>query len=171
MSLWKKILLGFGALVLALVVSFVTVIGPWPVYSSGFEGTRYFNKALAAIDDNVTESAITTTPGRLQAGWGKAIITPEIGTPLAGYGDRKGAPSTGVHDDLYVKALALSDGQDTVVIVGADILLVPPNVADLVREQVGAETPLTPNDLYFGASHTHCSLGAFGPGIAAYVTG
>ena len=28
--------------------------------------------------------------------------------PLAGYGDRKGKPSTGVHDSIFVKAVALN---------------------------------------------------------------
>ena len=30
--------------------------------------------------------------------------------PLAGYGDRNGKPSTGVHDSIFVKAVALKTG-------------------------------------------------------------
>jgi len=167
----KRILLGIVLFVLVVAGLFLTFIGPWPVYSSSFEGTEYYTKDLAAIDKNAAESQITDTPGPLKVGWGVAIMTPPHGTPMAGYGARKGAPSTGAHDDLYVKAIAFSDGVDTAVIVGADMLLVPPNVADLVREQVGKETPLTPNDIHFGASHTHEGPGAWAPGIAAKITG
>ena len=171
MRLLKRILLG---LVIFLVVAaglFVVFIGPWPTYSSGFEGTKYYTDDIAAIDRNIAESKITNTPGRLKVGWGVALMTPPAGTPMAGFGARKGAPSTGAHDDLYVKAVAFSDGEDTSVVVGSDMLLVPPNVAAMVRKQVAQETPLTPNDIHFGASHTHDGPGSWGPGIAAYVTG
>jgi len=171
MRLWKKILLGIGMCLAFVVGLFLVFVGPWPTYASSFENEGYFKKAVAAIEENGRQSAITDKPGRLQAGWGFSIITPQVGTPMAGYSSRGGKPSTGVHDDLYVKALALSDGEDVAVLVGADMLLIPENVAAMVREKVAARTPLTPNDIYFAASHTHAGPGAFGPGIAAYVTG
>ena len=52
MRLWKKILLGFGAALLIVIALFVICIGPWPTYSSGFEGTGYYKNDLAAIDRN-----------------------------------------------------------------------------------------------------------------------
>jgi hypothetical protein len=170
MRLWKKILLGIGIVVLVAAGLFVTFVGPWPTYSSGFEGTRYYNNALAAIDKNVKQCEVTNTPGRLQAGWGVASITPPVGTPLAGYGARHGKPSTGVHDELCVKAVAFSDGKDTAVVTGADMLLVPPSVADAVRTEVAKQTPLTANNLFFTASHTHDGPGGLAPGLAAAST-
>jgi hypothetical protein len=170
MRLWKKILLGMGVFLIAAAGLFVTFVGPWPTYSSGFEGTRYYNNALAAIDKNVKQCEITAAPGRLQAGWGVANIVPPIGAPLAGYGARRGKPSTGVHDELYVKAVAFSDGKDTAVVTGADMLLVPPSVADAVRTEVAKQTPLTANDLFFTASHTHDGPGGLSPGLAATVS-
>jgi hypothetical protein len=90
-----------------------------------------------------------------------------VGTPLAGYGDRKGKPSTGVHDEIFVKALAVSDGTDIAVIVGADMLIIPENVADMVRERVSKQTPLTANEILFNASHNHSGPGGFAPGFAS----
>jgi hypothetical protein len=172
MSRLKKILIGILVVLLLLAGSVLLFIGPWPTYKdSNFRTSSYYKAAIEALEKNAAESNLTEAPGPLQAGWAVRIMTPKVGTPLGGYGDRKGKPSTGVHDDLYVKALALSDGTDTVVLVGSDMLLVPPNVADLVREQVAAATPLTANDLYFTASHTHCGPGAWAPGVAGYVTG
>ena len=182
MALWKKILLGITTVFLVAVVLFLVCIGPWPAYNSGFEGTRYFAQDLAAIDQHAQLNKFSSTPGHLQAGWGAALMNPEPGLPMAGYGARHNPLqyfsggqakllATGVHDDLHVKALALSDGTDTTVIVGADMLLVPPNVAEAVRREVARQTPLTANNILFGASHTHDSVGAWGPGLAAFVTG
>ncbi len=170
MSLWKKILLSLGLAVAVLVVAFVVVIGPWPTYSDGFEGKPYYTEALAALEKNVAGIDITSAPGPLQAGWGVNLITPEVGTPMAGYGAQAKYASTGINDDIYVKALALSDGKDVVVLVGADMLLIPDNIANMVREKVAQETPLTPNNIYFGASHAHSSVGAFGPGIVPEIS-
>ena len=51
------------------------------------------------------------------------------------------------------------------------MLIIPPNIADMVRERVAASTPLDANDIYFTATHTHCGPGAFGPGFAAKISG
>jgi hypothetical protein len=164
----KRILLG----IVVIVLLFVTFIGPWPTYSSGFEGTGYHKKAISRIEDNSTKFSLTPAPGKLQVGWGSALITPETGVPLAGYGDRRGKPSTGSHDDLYVKAIALSDGQDYVVLVGCDMLLVPPNVADIARKHAEEMTggKINANNIYFTASHTHDGPGSWGPGLVARVS-
>ena len=103
------------------------------------------------------------------AGWGRAVITPPLGTPLAGFGDRKGRPSTGVHDELFVKALVLSDGDSYAAIIGADMLIVPENVADIARARIAKETALKSGDILFNASHTHSGPGAFGPGPVSKV--
>lgn len=172
MSRWKKILLGIAAFVVTVVALFLIVIGPWPVYGAAdFHDADYYQETVARIDANVDESDFAGEPRPLRAGWRKEIMTPPVGTPLGGYSARGGEPSTGVRDDLYVRAMALSDGNDTVVLIGSDMLIVPPNIAQDVREQVALRTPLTPNDLYFTASHTHCGPGSFGPGVAAKISG
>ncbi len=153
------------AVILAVVAAcFVTFLGPWPTYGHGFADKSYYENALAAIERHGELSSHAWPIGQFQAGWGLRSITPPIGTPLAGYGDRRGRPSTGVHDEIFVKALAVSDGVDTAVIVGADMLIVPENVADLVRLRVSQQTPLTANEILFNASHNHSGPGAFGPG-------
>jgi len=182
MRLWKKILIGIGVSVLLVVGLFVLFIGPWPVYTSGFENTAYYRDDLRAIDTKVRLNHLTSTPGPLQAGWGVSRMNVEPGMPLAGYGARHNIKeylfgekpkkvATGIHDDLYVKALALSDGEDIVVIVGADMLIIPPNVAETVRQEVAKKTPVTPNNIYFGASHTHDGPGSFGEGLASFFIG
>ena len=162
----KKKLLIAGAVVLLLAALFVLFIGPWPAYSGGdVTKAGYYEKNVTAIQASAARSAVAEQPARLSAGWAKRSITPEIGVPLAGYGERQGKPSTGVHDDIFVKALQLSDGKDTVVIVASDMLIVPENLAEMVRDRVSAETDLTADDILFNASHSHSGPGAWGPGF------
>jgi len=162
-----KILIFLTALFLVVVGCFVILVGPWPTYKSGFKDKSYYKKALAAIERYKERSSHNSNIGRFEAGWSSRSITPPIGTPMAGFGDRKGKPSTGVHDEIFVKALAISDGTDTAVIVGADMLIIPENVVELVWASVSKQTPLTANEILFNASHNHSGPGGFAPGFAS----
>lgn len=186
MRIVKRILLSALLLIVLLLVVIGIFVGPWPTYAaSEFESADYYQQAVKDIDAAAADNDFNAAPGRLQAGWARREITPKTGTPMGGYGARfKITPSnllfnkydgdqnsTGVHDPLFVKALAISDAKDTAIIAGADMLIIPPNIAAMVRERVAAETPLTERDILFGASHTHCGPGAFAPGLAARITG
>jgi hypothetical protein len=108
----------------------------------------------------------------LRAGAGLADITPPIGTPSAGYGDRMGAGMEGVHDPLLATALAIDDGERRVVLAGVDHLgfdrAMVEEVAAGVRERTGDGAV----ELFLCSSHTHAGGGAFldipglGPALA-----
>jgi len=163
----RRIPLILIAFLAAVAGCFVTLVGPWPTYKSGFKDKRYYKQALAAIEQHGKLSSHSSAIGRFEAGWSSRSITPPMGTPLAGFGDRNGKPSTGVHDEIFVKALAVSDGTDKAVIVGADMLIIPENMAELVRIRVSEQTTLRANDILFNASHNHSGPGAFAPGLAS----
>jgi neutral ceramidase len=163
----RKILFLFAGVLAIIAGAIVTFVGPWPTYKSGYADKAFYQEAIAAIRQRAQHVSPDSPVDRFQAGWSSHSLTPPIGTPLAGYGDRKGRPSTGVHDELYVKALAVSDGRDSAVIVGSDLLIVPENVAECVRAQVAERTPLTAHDILFTASHNHSGPGAFAPGLAS----
>ena len=107
----------------------------------------------------------------LLTGVAKVEITPPTGIPLAGYGKRKGRSSTGIHDPLYTRALALSDGSQTVVILANDLLAITDDLYKAVYKKVSREIPLKPDALIISASHTHSGPGAlakkFWEGFAA----
>src|SRR5262245_30436326 len=118
--------------------------------------------------------------GELAAGFGRTLLTPTVGSseddpehgkfrvmPLAGYGDRKGRSASGVHDDLYIKAVALRVGNRTTVMIGADLLIMPREIADLATARLDREVGLSREQIYFSATHTHASLGAWGEGSLA----
>ena len=87
--------------------------------------------------------------------------------PLAGYGNRHGQPAKGVHDDLYVKAVALRVGDRLGVMVGADALIIPPEVTEAAMQRLGRELKLSREQVYLSATHTHASLGGWGEGMVA----
>jgi hypothetical protein len=167
----KKILIVTAAALAMLVIVFLLVVGPWPTYSaSEVTEEKYFLEAVRVADESL-EDATIGNPGPLHAGWSIERMTPPTGTPLAGFGDRRGKPSTGVHDELYAKAVAVSDGTDTVVLLGSDMLIVPDNVAAIAREKALAKAGIPARSILFNASHTHSGPGAWGPGLAASLFG
>jgi hypothetical protein len=90
-----------------------------------------------------------------KAGVAQAVITPTDPIWMAGYGDRK-SPSDGVLRDIYVKALALeAEAGRPSVIVTADLLGYPRDIADAVAARCEKQFGLTRDRLVLNASHTH----------------
>jgi hypothetical protein len=83
------------------------------------------------------------------AGVGEEVITPPVGAPIVG----TIAPCTGVHDDLFVRALVLSDGKEKVAIVSLDLCGMDFETADEIRSKIKATTQITTALLC--SSHTH----------------
>ena len=162
----KRAFLAFGVLTLALVAAFVFVVGPWPVYeTTDYANQPYFADTLARIDDGLALSTLTANPGRLQAGWAERDMTPPVGTPLGGYSGRPNEKRcTAIHDPVHARAIVLSDGEDTVALVGVDLQMVSLNIAQAVWAAVATPTGLDENDILFAASHTHSGPGGFAPG-------
>jgi hypothetical protein len=68
---------------------------------------------------------------------------------------------------LWVKATALRVAGRTGVIVSADALIIPPEVAAEAAGRLREELQLARAQVYFGATHTHASLGGWGQGLVA----
>jgi len=162
-----------GILIALLIVIYFTATGP--VVNTPFYESDYFKKSLHEIDS--LKSVITPVNGSLKAGFSKVCITPALGSsadnvekgefvqlPLAGFGARKGAPATGIHDSIFVKAAALKVKNKLVVLVGADLLIIPPNITDSVMKVLN-KNGISRDQVFFSATHTHSSVGAWGPGF------
>lgn len=90
-----------------------------------------------------------------QAGFAKAKITPEPGLWMAGYASRDHA-AVGTLQDLWVKALALSDGQGRrAVLVTADLLGVPKGMYDAICGKLERRCGLARAEIMLNSSHTH----------------
>lgn len=83
------------------------------------------------------------------AGVSQAEITPPVGLPLLG----PEQPATGVHDPLYAQALVLSDGEQRVALVCADLVGMDLAWADAIRARIGGETGVAV--ALINCSHTH----------------
>lgn len=173
LSRWKKWLLRAVLIVLASMVVLaalvVYLVGPWPLYNDArYREAGYFRDAIAAIDDAVKGTTYDLSPTPLRAGWAERDVTPEIGHPMAGYGGRANdKKSTGIHERIMVRALALSDGTDTVVLLGSDLLQTLPNMLALIEPKIQKAVGLTNSNVMYTSSHTHCGPGGFAPGMVA----
>ena len=169
MKILRLIVLGMVVFCLLTVAGFVTLVGPWPPYSDSiYKESRYFTKALAAIETQAAKATVGEKVQHLKAGWAQREITPEAGHPMAGYGGRANdKKSTGILEPLYVKALALSDGTDTVVLIGSDMLQTLPNLLEAVEARISKSVNLTNRNIMYTSSHTHCGPGGLAPGFAA----
>ncbi len=94
-----------------------------------------------------------TTINHIKAGFGQQVVSPEEGISLAGYFNNR--YNRGIHDDLYAKAMVLSDGGTMAALVVADVVGVPAQVVDRIRREVAAETDLPAKNVFVQATHTH----------------
>ncbi|MCK9411095.1 MAG: hypothetical protein M0Q53_02265 [Prolixibacteraceae bacterium] len=169
----KKILYIFIALIVVIGLLFLASTGS--VKDEPFMNSAYFKKTMLRVDSlKRVETAVRDT---VLAGFSKVSITPTINNPtddavngkflnvpLAGFGNRKGKPATGVHDSLFVRSVALKVGSKLMVFVGADLLIMPPNIIDLATIEFAAKG-ISRDQLLFSATHSHSSVGAWGPGF------
>jgi len=90
-----------------------------------------------------------------KAGVAKAVITPETGVWLAGYGSKR--PPDGKLHDLWMKALALEDaGGRRAVLITSDFQGVPRSMSDRVFALLGERHQLQRSQVMFTFSHNHC---------------
>lgn len=108
--------------------------------------------ALAFLAVGLTGSALPAQ--ELKAGAAKIDITPPIGYAMWGYGARHDAPSVGVLDPLYARALVLIAGAERIALVGLDLGRAPMRQSTAaIRARVKAEAGV--EHLFLVGSHTH----------------
>ncbi len=100
----------------------------------------------------------------LKAGFARVDITPPFGTPLAGYYEMR--YSDGMLDPLQLDALALNDGERTVLIITADVLMIRMEVCDELRPLISERTGIPADHILINSLHPHTSLRIGGKGGA-----
>ncbi len=99
----------------------------------------------------------------LKAGFAKLDITPTGPVPLAGYFSLRPRMSKEVRDPLYVRALALQEGNNTLVLISYDLLLI---TEQMVRG-VNGRLKETGAQVILHATHTHSGSGGYWNTFAA----
>ena len=174
----KKITKILGIIIATLFVGVMVIYfsATGPVINTPYHESGYYKTSCAEIDS--LKKNIIPAKGKLLAGFSKVSITPVLNTaldniekgefvkmPLAGFGARKGAPATGIHDSIFVKVAALKVENKLALLIGADLLIMPPNIGDSVVTGLTG-FGITRDQVFFSATHTHSSLGAWGVGFA-----
>ncbi|HOX28337.1 MAG TPA: neutral/alkaline non-lysosomal ceramidase N-terminal domain-containing protein [bacterium] len=113
-----------------------------------------------------TVASTAPEPVAFKAGVAQIDITPPVGTPLSGYGDRKGEPSKGVHDPLMAQALVLDAGGEKIVFITADFFYNRRNFYKTVARMIEEETGIPRDHVMISASHSHSSSGGMFPELA-----
>lgn len=99
---------------------------------------------------------------QLSAGFGLIEISPLVGTPLSGQLYTR--YSTGVHDPLFARVLALRESDDdanAVMLIVVDVCKVPEYDANRIRDEITKKLPIPRERIWAIATHTHTG-GALG---------
>lgn len=164
----------FGAIILLLVLVLLWALERVD-YTPYFD-TAYYESTRTRLDSKADQ--LILAEGTIELGFGRESLTPTVGTegddpltgqfvelPLAGYGNRKGMPAEGVHDSLFVKTVAIRVNEQVLVLIGSDILIVPPDVSKGVSAVVSEKLGIKRDQLIFSATHTHSGVGAWSEGF------
>ncbi|MBI3987941.1 MAG: hypothetical protein HY343_13535 [Lentisphaerae bacterium] len=89
----------------------------------------------------------------MKAGYAQVCVTPWLGSLMEGLGQPD--PCSAIHDDLFMRALAISDGDREAVLIGCDLLFFERAVVDRFKGAIGRVLDLTPRQILINASHNH----------------
>ena len=88
------------------------------------------------------------------AGFGKSNVTPDLGLELTGYGYYLERKALSVRDELFVRAVAIENGDTRLMLISHDVLGINRNI---VKDVVGALAPTgyKRENIIFVSVHTH----------------
>lgn len=98
----------------------------------------------------------------LKAGVARVDITPPLGTYIPGYFFARYAK--GVDDPLELNTVALSDGEECVVVISADILMIKMIHADKIRAYISEKTGIKAENIMIACAHQHTAFDIRGRG-------
>lgn len=98
----------------------------------------------------------------------KVDITPEDSQNLLGYGARK---STGTHDPIFHKIIAMDDGTTQFFLVSSDICLISPSEYDKVAAKIQDLYGIDPINFWWTVTHTHSAPEIGPPGMGSIFLG
>ena len=90
---------------------------------------------------------------QLKLGVGRAIITPEVGCQLYGYGPSNF--SNGVSDDLNATVFLFNQDGISALVITLDVCVLNEDLADDIRDRIEKEFNIPAKHIMLCASHTH----------------
>ncbi len=103
-----------------------------------------------------------------QAGFARVDVTPPLGTELTGYFSRRFAD--GVRDPIQLNALAITQGEDTALLITADFMYINEKAVTHYRTLISEELGIPMDHVMAQAVHQHTSTtaGPAGPTDPSY---
>jgi hypothetical protein len=93
----------------------------------------------------------------LLAGYGESNITPEMGLELSGYGYHLSRKATGVLDDIKIRAVYLTDGEEVLLLMSCDLLGFSLEYADDLRQSIADDLGIPARSIAAACTHTHAA--------------
>ncbi len=90
---------------------------------------------------------------QFKVGVAREIISPKLGTLLQGYPRKR--PASKIYDNISVNAIAFSKGDICGLMISAEVLQVPAQTVDMIKEIVSNKTGVDKENITFSATHTH----------------
>jgi hypothetical protein len=94
---------------------------------------------------------------QLQVGFGKVNVTPTYSVGLSGTGNANVRKSIGIITYIYFTCIAVSQGEDTILMITADTLAFTEEIIPTLRSAISEVTGVRHDYIFFGATHTHSS--------------
>ena len=123
---------------------------------------------ISALLSAFTVGSCTALAGAFRASAVKIDITPDEPQWLLGYDARQ---STGVHDHIFHRIVALDDGTTQFFLVSTDICLYSPSVYDEISRELSAQMGINPLQVWWTVTHTHAAPEVGPPGLGEVFLG
>lgn len=91
----------------------------------------------------------------LLVGYSRQVITPKHKVRITGYGDDERRFNEGIADDLYTTCIAVTSGEDTILLYTSDLLGSNQVVAGWIRDAVCGPTGVPADRIFLSATHSH----------------
>ena len=107
-------------------------------------------------------SSSSADAGQFRASVVKIDITPDKPQWLLGYDPRQ---STGIHDHIFHRIVAMDDGTTQFFLISTDICLYSPSVYDGIARELSAQMGIKPIQVWWTVTHTHSAPEVGPPGL------
>lgn len=102
---------------------------------------------------------MTTKNNSFKVGVAGANITPPVGISLVGFAGR--GPSIGIHDELKIKALFITDGSTNAALIDCDLIGLGERVVKDIRQEISERVEVSPENITISCTHTHYGPDAY----------
>jgi neutral ceramidase len=163
----KGFLFGLSAIVVLLLIFLAFSIAP--IDKTSIQEFSAYGRMMSRLD-SIGHIQIQKPVHQFHVGYSKVNLVPPFKTATAGYGKRRGKPYTSIRDSLFVRAILIDNGTQRVAIVSADLLIIPPAVTEVLKSKL-PEIGFSLDNTFLGATHSHNSIGNWGPGATQFLYG